>query len=338
MKQYTHAWLSLKAIELLKSYSGEFSADRNKRVDRLLKFMSRHPSTFVRGAWFPDNIIKDNVRGGHTWKYSLDPANGREVTYRTPSHNNCNSFVKSELSKKVKLDKQISDLPDRCEALSQTIRDMILITNKVHRTDVILFNDSQIATLLLMLSHYVCDAHVPVHCDKRDLYDPSRVHEDLEAFWEKEIKKFYSVSTKLKQFDLDEKQNLQLDARYEKNFKKSVLCECDRVLKKSAWEKMNRKEKDWKDFLGKGNGNTWDYLVAVCLVSFHMSLKMFPVNPPGGIDYKDKKFRIMETSPYKEDVIEYSPYILADAINSVALVWLATWERWELLEKVAVKK
>jgi hypothetical protein len=82
--------------------------------------------------------------------------------------------------------------------------------------------------------------------------------------------------------------------------------------------------------LGKKNNNLWDYLVGVCLVSFHISLKMFPKNE---IDPSDSTIRIMETDSFKEKVIRYSPYIFADAINSVALTWLATWERWELLEK-----
>ena len=60
MKKYSHAWLSLKAMELLKTYYGNFDDERNKRVKRLLDFMSRYPTTFVRGAWFPDTVIKDN--------------------------------------------------------------------------------------------------------------------------------------------------------------------------------------------------------------------------------------------------------------------------------------
>jgi len=209
MKKYTHAWLSLKAMELLRARSGDFNEERNQRVKRLLRFMSRYPSTFVRGAWFPDTVIKDNTQGGHTWKYYVDPVDGREVRYRPPSHNNCLSLVQSELAARVSLVDRTSDLPDRCEALSQSIRDAILITNKVHSGDVIAFNDSQVAVLFLMLSHYVCDAHVPVHCDRRDFYTPSKVHPDLEAFWEYEIKKYYRVSTGTEQFDLDENQEWQ---------------------------------------------------------------------------------------------------------------------------------
>ncbi len=133
MKKYSHAWLALKAVELLKSYRGEFSKERNERLERFLEFISSYPNTFVRGAWFPDTVIKDNTQGGHTWKYKLDSAKGRKVTYRPPSHNTCQAFVKSDLNKKVSLVERYSDLPDRCEALSQTIRDTILITNKHDR-------------------------------------------------------------------------------------------------------------------------------------------------------------------------------------------------------------
>lgn len=330
MKKYTHAWLSLKAMELLSTYQGLFNEERNKRVQRLLDFMYRYPATFVRGAWFPDTVIKDNVQGGHTWKYSLDPGKGRVVNYRPPLHNNCLGFVQAELGKKVWLDDKTSDLPDRCEALSQTIRDTILITNTVHSGDVITFNDSQVAIFFLMLSHYVGDAHVPVHCDNRDFYTPSHVHPDLEAFWESEIKKYYRVSTRTEQFDLDENQRLQLDTN-RRGFENTVLYKCDETLKQSTWPDINTADSDWRVFLGSTNKNIWDYLVSICLVSFHLSLKLFPLTPPASIDYNTVK--IMKVSPFKENVIKYSPYILADTISSIALVWLAAWERWELLAK-----
>jgi hypothetical protein len=335
MKQYTHAWLALKAGELLRSYCQNFSEERKKHAERLVEFMSRYPSTFVRGAWFPDTVIGDNLQGGHTWKYKLDSDDGKVENRRPPSHNKCLGFVETELGQKVKLNVGISDLPDRCEALSQTIRDAILITNTVISGDVIAFNDSQVAILFLMLAHYVCDAHVPLHCDSRDLYDPSEVHPDLETFWEEEITKYYKVSKARQQFDLDAEQNLQRNASQE-GFENSFLNKCDDILRQSAWDNMGRTERNWQVFLGSGNRNLWDYLVSVCLVSFHMSLKMFPLTPPAGVDYKT--VRIMEVSPFKESLELYSPAILADAINSVALVWLATWERWELLKsyKIAV--
>lgn len=328
MKKYTHAWLALKAVELLRSYRGKFNDDRNRHLERFLKFISTYPDTFVRGAWFPDTIIKDNTQGGHTWKYYLD-SNGKTEKRRPPANNNCLEFVKGDLRKKVSLDTRISDLPDRCEALGLMIRDSILITNKTKSGDVVVFNDSQIALLFLMLSHYICDAHVPVHCDNRDFYNPSKVHPDLEDFWEKEIKKFYTVSTKNEQFDLDEKGNLQRKTN-KKGYEKSILHVLDNILEQSKWKNMGTPKTHWNAFLGTGNNNFWDYLVSVCLVSFHMSLKMFPSKAPG-VSYN--KVRIFKTEPFKSDVIKKSPYILADAINSVAMLWLASWERWELLSK-----
>lgn len=330
MKRYTHAWLSLKALELLKGYQGRFNEERNKRLGRFIEFMSHYPSTFVRGAWFPDTIIKDNIQGGHTWKYSLDATNGRIVPYRPPPHNRCLCFVSSELGKRVSLNDRTSDLPDRCEALSQTIRDVIRITNRIPSGDVLAFNNSQIAVIFLMLSHYVCDAHVPVHCDNRDFYTPSKVHPDLEGLWEHQVEKYYRVSTKTKRFILDENQNLQIDTG-RRGFPNSTLYRCDDVLKESPWDNMSQAGQNWRDFLGKTNRNLWDYLVSVCLVSFHMSLKMFPLKPQAGVDYNT--VRIMRVPPLRDDVLQYSPYILADAISSVALVWLATWERWKLLAK-----
>lgn len=330
MKKYTHAWLSLKAIELLKSYQGNFSEERNKRLERFLKFIAQFPDTFVRGAWFPDTVIKDNVAGGHTWKYEADDVNGRTVSYRPPSHNTCIQFVEDRLDTKVLLDARTSDLPDRCEALGQTIRDAILITNKVTSGDVVVFNDSQVALLFLMLSHYICDAHVPVHCDKRDFYTPSKIHPDLEEYWEKEIKKYYKVSTISEQFDLDEDQNLQRNEKA-KNYEASFLCKCDEILQNAYWENMADAGEGWKTFLGRTNNNFWDYLVSICFVSYLLSEKMFPLQPPDGVDYDTVS--IMKTSPFKESVIELSPYIFADAINSVALLGFAAWERWELLKK-----
>jgi hypothetical protein len=317
-------------VEQLKRYRGRFNAERNARLERFLGFISEHPTTFVRGAWLPDTVIKDNTQGGHTWKYKLDSENGRVEKRRPPDHNNCLSHVRGKLGRRVSLVTPISDLPDRCEALSQTIRDTIRITNKIKSGDVVVFNNSQVALFFLMLSHYVCDAHVPVHCDSRDFYTPSSVHPDLEGFWEKEIAKYYKISKKAQQFDLDPEGNLQLKPK-KRGYEASILGKCDEMLEHRPWQNMNSNDTHWRALLGSKNNNIWDYLVAVCLVSFHMSQLMFPEDPPDGADYDT--INIMEASPFKERVIELSPLILADAVNSVALLWLSTWERWELLAK-----
>ena len=331
MKKYTHAWLALKALECLEQKKQNFAPGRKARAERLLSFMADYPSTFVRGAWFPDSIIRDNVdKGAHTWKYTLDGTDKREVRYRPPEHNQCLEAARGELDTEVGLVEAFSSLPDRCEALSQGIRDLVLITNKTKSGDVVAFNNSQVALLLLMLSHYVCDAHVPVHCDARDLYKPSKVHPDLEAFWEKEIKKHYRVSTKTEKFDLDEMGKLQRRSKPE-TFAQSVIAQTEHLVAATQWEINPTQKGHWRAYLGKTNKNLWDYMVSVCLVSFHTSLRMFPDEAPYQSQYDT--IRIMKDDTLKASVIAQTPAILADAITSVAVVWLATWERWELLAK-----
>jgi hypothetical protein len=331
MKQYTHAWLALKAVGLLESYQGLLKPPHDKDLKEFLDFINFYPATFVRGAWFPDMVIKDNVLGGHTWKYFLDPINGRVEQRRPPAHNQCLAHVAGDLNQKVSLDLAHSSLPDRCEALGQMIRDTILITNYARSGDVVAFNNSQVALSFLMLAHYVCDAHVPVHCDRRDFDIPSQIHPDLEAFWEGEVKKYYKISKNGQEFVTDENGSLELATDLE-TYKNSILYQCDQILAQTRWQAAASADKNWNAYLGKGNNNFWDYEVSVCLVSFFTSLCMFPQNPPPGVDYNTLK--IMESSPFKESVLAFSPKILADAINSVALIWLASWERWKLLTKV----
>jgi hypothetical protein len=164
----------------------------------------------------------------------------------------------------------------------------------------------------------------------RDFYGPSRVHEDLEAYWEDEIMKYFKISAVREEFDLDEGGNLQRNAG-QGRYDESILHRCEEILRQKAWENMGTTDNHWSSLLGRTNNNFWDYLVSTCLVSFHMSLLMFPLNPPGGVDYET--VRIMETEPFAEKVEKYSPEILADAVNSVSLLWLAAWERWELMKE-----
>jgi len=104
MKKYTHAWLALKAVELLGRRATKFNPERKTRLDGFLDFISKHPTTFVKGAWFPDTVIRDNVRGGHTWKYYVDPSDGRVEGRRPPAHKSCLVHVQNNLNQKVSLD------------------------------------------------------------------------------------------------------------------------------------------------------------------------------------------------------------------------------------------
>lgn len=325
MKKYTHAWLSFKAVELLENKMDELDDDVKLFLKRFLRFITRFPATFVRGSWFPDTVIRDNILSGHTWKYEFNESEGRSYEDRSPDFNLCKNHVTNDFDKRIKLIASRSDLADRCEALSQTIRDMIKITNTVSSGDVIIFNDSQVATFFLMLSHYVADAHMPLHCDIRDFNKPSKIHMDMEAIWEYEINKFFQINKKKEQYDLDE--NGKIQRKGKPGYEDSFLFQAQKLTETINWKSC--RNKNWNRYLGDKNNNIWDYLVCVCRVSFFMSHKIFPRTT--SFDYD--AVRIKKVPELYEEVIKYSPDILADTINSIAIVWLTTWMRWELLKK-----
>ncbi|MDP4224062.1 MAG: hypothetical protein Q8868_12195 [Bacteroidota bacterium] len=324
MKQYTHAWLSLRAMKLLEDKMSTLPPDVQKYTERFLGFIKSYPSTFVRGAWFPDSVISDNLQGGHTWKYEFSDT-GRVNNYLAPDFNTCKTLIPAaDFDKPLNLVTSISALPDRCEALSQSIRDMIKIYNSLKKGDVIAFNFSQVAIFFLMLSHYTADAHMPLHCDARDFNDPSTVHPDMEDIWEKEALKYYEASKKYKQFDLDQDNNLRLINA--QNYGTSFLSKIDTLLNNLQFTpKSNKIEFDM--YLGNTNKNIWDYLVGVCHVSFLTSTQLLPIGGP----YDYKTIKIEQESNLYNNFINRSPNILADAIASIAIVWLSTWMRWELL-------
>jgi hypothetical protein len=147
--------------------------------------------------------------------------------------------------------------------------------------------------------------------------------------WEDEVHCFYSVSEERERLDLD--QNDRLQRRPEvAGYPQSILGRCEALLQQTAWDDMDKTTTRWQAFLGRGNRNFWDYLVGVCLVSFHMSLLMFPPGLPG-VNYAT--VRLDENPRLLAAAQNHSPAILADAVDTVALLWLAAWERWERMAR-----
>jgi hypothetical protein len=165
---------------------------------------------------------------------------------------------------------------------------------------------------------------MPLHCDARDFNDPSTVHPDIEDIWEKEIFKYYGASKKYKQFDLDQENDLQFTNAG--GYNTSFLSKIDTLLSNLQFTPKSNNIK-FDMYLGSTNNNLWDYLVSVCHVSFLTSMQLLPDD--GTYDYKTIK--IDQIPVLYNSIIDRSSNILADAIASIAIVWLATWMRWELL-------
>ena len=358
MKAIAHAWLALMALERLKApkkskafkksflgknFDGYFLGNNfdecfREQAESFVNFFDKHKDAFVKGAWFPDSVISDNLTGGHTFKLKK-PSNSKEekesifIKNRIPKHlSSLKDLGIGEKELEIKVFKNGKyTLPDRCEALAHSIRDEMLIQNYEPKGSDVMFNDDQITLYFLMLSHYLADAHVPPHCDSRDFYGPSKIHPDMESYWDKEIIKFYEFDKKRKVFDYDINGAPELTAGKEKEFKKSFLFRAIKKLSERKWKlkKIKGKLAD-KEILGNGNKKIYDYVKAICFASYLISIDFIPEKIKES-DYK--KIKILKNPKYKKKLDILSCCVIADAIDSIALVWLLTWEKYSKLEQ-----
>lgn len=350
MKSIGHAWVGLMALERLRSkassrsFIGEnfetyclgksFNQYYKRQAERFVMFFDEHKDAFVKGAWFPDSVIADNLTGGHTFKLKR-PSNQAEekeaktIKNETPAHLSSSSLITKATRKREKVfTRRDYTLPDRCEALSHSIRDMILIQRKEKKGSDILFNDDMITLYFLMLGHYLADAHVPPHCDARDFYSPPTIHPDMEKYWDVEIKKFYEFDKKRKVFNYDIDGTPELIGKKKDSFINSFLYEVLKTLSKRKWDPADKK------VLGKNNRNIYDYIKAVGFVSYLVSTEFIPE-----MDKREyKKIKILKDPEYKQKLRELSVHVLADIIDSIALVWLLSWDRYNKLKDEVKKK
>ncbi len=336
MKSIAHAWVGLMALRRLRKLSKTFDSYYKKQTKAFVQFFDKHKDAFVQGAWFPDSVISDNLAGAHTYKLkvptnNLEKKEAKKIGNRTPKHLSCQTLIKNESGLNRKLyNKYKYTLPDRCEALSHAIRDMILIQRKEPKGSDIMFNDDQITLYFLMLSHYLADAHVPPHSDARDFYDPSTIHPDMEKFWDKEILKYYSFDKKRKCFNYDIDGVPELEEKKKEEFKGSFLYKSLKILDSRRWDPADKK------ILGSGNKKIYDYLKGVCLISYLVSSEFVPLSTPPA---RYNKLKILKEQKYLDELIRISPHIFADAIDSIALVWLITWDKYNKLKtEIAEKK
>ena len=164
MKHNTHIYLAAKGIEFL--YEGldnlryattnrkAVSATRNKRrrEGKILQQMLMHYQNAISEAsWAPDDILNDKSQY-HIFKLFTD----RDFP-------DSRQFAKEIHEGEYYRASGGGGLPYKVDHLARVISDM----DKLRR-----YNDrcsmNQIMYQFLLISHYVVDAHVPMHCDLRD--------------------------------------------------------------------------------------------------------------------------------------------------------------------------
>jgi hypothetical protein len=201
LKHNTHIYLATKAIEFLRdsipnlrTMSGQPSrADLRPikaKAKRLQRLLLSHQDAIIEASWAPDDILNDKARF-HTFKlYDKKVLN-------QPGTNDPKEPVPGTGTNKLYRGSGGGGLPYKVDHLAAVISDLQKL--RAYNDN---FSVREIQYLYLLISHYVVDAHVPMHCDLRDdpptpknktkpgprnRYFPNSLHGQVETMWDRAV-------------------------------------------------------------------------------------------------------------------------------------------------------
>jgi len=310
MKQFSHAWLAFKAIERLEKAA---LTDSNRQyADELIRWLWDHRDGVIKGAWYPDQVIKD-MATSHVLKYAPNPQGSTDVRSLP---NTCQAAAlvtqSSVYGQPYDVIDPADNLPERCEALSHSIIDNAKMRETEAKGSPISPTNNHIATRLFMLSHYVADAHMPLHCDGRSFSSGSDIHAKMEDQWDKEIRKHFSLDRLNDRFFYNpEGYPLRTRTDYSQSF-------LSRVNDGLATRPISIE-------YGGTNNNVRTYMLAVCQNSYLISYAFFPL----GFDETNVNTQNWKSLPGQAlDFELLSEVIFNDAIDAIARIWLRVWRRY----------
>ncbi len=310
MKKYTHAWLAFRAVKYLEEIK---LTDEEKPIAKnLVRFFKDHKDDVIQGAWYPDQIIKDMAES-HVLKITPGQ-NGVSEFRKLPSTSLLQTYgKKSDLFQKSFSVNKNDNLPNRCEALSHSIVDNLKIQQSEEKGSPVSITDNHLALRMFMLSHYIADAHMPLHCDNRAFSSGINLHDLIEKDWEDAIKKYFLLDIENERFLYDKKGFPHFDEKEGGNYKLSYFQKLDDELGK----------RDFITGYGNGNDNVFEFMNSVCQYSYLLSYLFIPkeYNEKNVVSAKWKNIG-------KISFDEYSVAILTDAVDSIARVWFRVWRRY----------
>lgn len=363
MKQKAHAWVALRALRLI-----DESNNPDSRL--LVELLSYYLSDVWDGAWIPDTILKD-MNYGHIFKMDSDerfmPEMGskrhRRISYADLKKATCGTRLClenyldgcCELDKPYWVNGNSGKLPDRVIALNHMIIDMLKLADfpisfylknkdateyrdvglsKQKIKDLSLspnFSARQIALAFFIVSHYVCDAHMPLHCDLRDCKAkpvdgqpirrlPDLLHDGIEAVWEDSFpsKKILTIH----------KYSQESIAQVTNSLPDESIIELDKAGSPYALGTA----------ISPSFDNEWDEMVNICRISYAVSRKWIPqtfqqieaaVGASKCKDKKDKapdwKYEDVTKVINEDDFKDVTNRVFHDAVESVARIWCKAW-------------
>lgn len=311
MKHNTHIYIAAKAIELIRQIvdnlldeKGQYLKDVNKSKERkaateFQRIFQYYQDLTGEATWAPDDILKDNDPF-HIFKLFTDD--------EFPNHGlNDKPQYKYE---GVTYYKFSGGLPFRIDHMSQEIINMQKL--RAYNDQ---FSLKQIVYNFLLLSHYVSDAHVPMHCDLRDdppgarspqpsrrnagdkpigKYMKSSAHDEIEQLWDDAVTPVAISERVIPQTWLNE--NVERT-----DLSPSISFSFDNCKKGQAVKAYTIPA-----------GKLMDFMINVCIVSKKRGQLLFPIDRPEQIN--------------KNLLPEITRNIFSDCIGNLISIWLYIWD------------
>lgn len=313
MKKYTHAWLAMMAMKRLDKAdipelegTGTAAQEVAKYARTLVRWFKNYRDFVVQGAWYPDEVFSD-MGQSHGLKYTIFDAGETPKFMTLPSTMEVYSLMKSQsaiVKKKIPIISTKGNLQDRCDAMAHTIVDNFKIQYREEKGNPISPTSTHMAMRFYIMSHYLADGHMPLHCDARSL---NTIHAAIEMSWEDQVKKSYKIDTRNNRFYYDP-EGFPLATDKMTDLIRTVE---DKVINRPFVY-------NW----GSSKYGTRDYITAVAQYSFMLAQEMVPVEVGNATWGKYK-----ETEAYQR-FDELSAMLLADAVDSIARAWLHVWKRY----------
>jgi hypothetical protein len=313
MKEFTHPWLSFMAIKRLKDSIPNMSASNQPFAQSLVKWIMHYEDDIIQGAWYPDKVIKD-MGNSHVLKMNPSTQAANQFKSLPATHLMYQHTVNSALKAESFAVDPNDNLPDRCESIAHSIVDNLKMQKWEKKGSPVAPASNHVALLFFMLSHYIADAHMPLHCDTRRFSSGPNVHALIEKKWDDLIKRHYRIDSTHKRYHYDSYgyplRRTDRDAEYQGSYLKRV--------------EDNLATRPFRIGYGSGNGNTWDFMSAVCQHSYLMAFTFFP-RPH---DHNTITASNWETLGGAMTFDTMSVAVLSDTIDSIARVWFRVWRRY----------
>jgi len=316
MKKYSHAWLAFMAIKRLDETKTKLSTANQKYAENLITWFHNHRDDVIQGAWYPDAVIHD-MANSHVLKLSPSETGKNRYKNLPSTYQSYQLTQDSPMKRKsFKVADKNDNLPDRCESIAHSVIDNLKMQQVEAKGSPVAPTSNQLALILFMLSHYVADAHMPLHCDNRDFSAGWNLHMEIEGKWDKEIQQFYPIDKQNERFYYTEN-------GYPKNKSENDPAYLSSFLKKVNDALASR---EFQITWGVKNKNVWDFMDAVCQHSYLLSYQFIPEmhKESSDTDVTSQNWQSLGNISFED----FSVAVFTDAIDSIARIWFRLWRKY----------